>query len=152
MKSIKLLFLILFPFLANAQEILTLENAIDIALEKSYGVKVAKMQQEVADIQVFRGNAGMMPRVDLNANLGTALNGVNQKLSNGTEINRFGRSLAPTSNVAMAWTLYDGKRMYATLDRLKGQSQLSQLQSRQMMAHDCGYASLPSAKVSKPTR
>ncbi len=133
MKLIKLFFLILFPFLANAQGILTLEDAVSIALEKSYDIKVAKMQQEVADIQVFRGNAGMMPKVDLNANLGTALNGVNQKLSNGTEINRLGSSLTPTSNVAMSWTLYDGKRMYATLDRLKGQSQLSQLQSRQMM-------------------
>ena len=127
------LLLFLLPVFANAQEILTLENAIGIALEKSYDIKVAKLQQEVADVQVFKGNAGMMPRVDLNANMGTAFNEVNQKLSNGTETNRFGKSYTPTSNVAMAWTLYDGKRMYATLDRLKGQSQLSQLQTRQMM-------------------
>ena len=124
---------LLFPILASAQETLTLEVAIDLALRKSYDIKVAKMQQEIAQVQVFKGNAGMLPRVDLNANVGSALNEVSQKLSNGTEINRFGRSLAPNSNVAMSWTLYDGKRMYATLDRLKGQEQLSQLQTRQMM-------------------
>ncbi|WP_435354334.1 TolC family protein [Emticicia sp. SJ17W-69] len=127
------LLLLLFPVFANAQEILTLENAVGIALEKSYDIKVAKMQQEISDIQVFKGNAGMMPKVDLNANMGTAFNEVNQKLSNGTETNRFGKSYTPTTNVAMAWTLYDGKRMYATLDRLKSQSQLSQLQTQQMM-------------------
>ncbi len=129
----KIIPFLLLPFSLSAQETLTLEKAIDIALEKSYDIKVAKMQQEVSDIQVFKGNAGMMPRVDLNANLGTALNGVNQKLSNGTEINRLGSSLSPTSNVAMSWLLYDGKRMYATLDRLKSQSQLTALQTRQMM-------------------
>ena len=91
------------------------------------------MQQEIANVQVFKGNAGMLPRVDLNANMGTALNEVSQKLSNGTDINRFGTSFAPTSNVAFSWTLYDGKRMYATFDRLKSQSQLSQLQTQQMM-------------------
>lgn len=126
-----LLFLVVSS--VSAQEILTLENAVGTALEKSYDIKVAKMQQDVAEMQVFKGNAGMLPRVDLNANVGSAFNEVSQKLSNGSEINRFGTSLAPTTNLAMSWVLYDGKRMYATLDRLKGQGQLSQLQTRQMM-------------------
>lgn len=127
------LIILLLPAVVNAQEVLTLENAVGIALEKSYDIQIAKMQENVAGMQVFRGSAGMMPRVDLNTNLGSAFNGVNQKLSNGSEINRFGQTYTPTSNVAMSWLLYDGKRMYATLDRLKGQSQLSQLQTRQMM-------------------
>lgn len=127
------LFIFLLPAVLQAQEILTLENAVGTALEKSYDIKVAKMQQDVAEMQVFKGNAGMLPRVDLNANVGSAFNEVSQKLSNGSEINRFGTSLAPTTNLAMSWTLYDGKRMYATLDRLKGQGQLSQVQTRQMM-------------------
>jgi len=127
------LFIFLLPAVLQAQEILTLENAVGTALEKSFDIKVAQMQQQVSELQVFKGNAGMLPRVDLNANVGSAFNGVSQKLSNGTEINRFGSSLAPITNVAMSWVLYDGKRMYATLDRLKGQGQLSQLQTRQMM-------------------
>lgn len=133
--SFKILTPLLFLIVSSvsAQEILTLETAVGAALEKSYDIKVAKMQQDVAEMQVFKGNAGMLPRVDLNANVGSAFNEVSQKLSNGSEINRFGTSLAPTTNVAMSWVMYDGKRMYATLDRLKGQGQLSQLQTRQMM-------------------
>ncbi|MDZ7933402.1 MAG: TolC family protein [Emticicia sp.] len=127
------IFIFILPAVLQAQEILTLENAVGAALEKSYDIKVAKMQQDVAEMQVFKGNAGMLPRVDLNANLGSAFNEVSQRLSNGTDINRFGSSIAPTTNVAMSWVLYDGKRMYATLDRLKGQGQLSQVQTRQMM-------------------
>lgn len=126
-------YFILLLFIAQtsiAQEILTLENAVSIALEKNYDVKVAEIQQKVAETQVFKGNAGMLPRVDFNANGGTALNEVKQVSLDGTEINRFGTNLTPSANVAFAWTLYDGKRMYAVYDRLKNQSQLSQIQTR----------------------
>lgn len=132
LKSIVPIILLALPS-AFAQQTLGLDEAVNIALERSYGIQIAKMQNQVSDIQVFKGNAGMMPRVDLNANLGGALNEVNQKLSNGSEINRFGKSLSPVTNVSMSWLLYDGKRMYATLDRLRNQSQLSQVQTRQMM-------------------
>lgn len=126
-------YFILLLFIAQtsiAQETLTLENAVSIALEKNYDVKVAEIQQKVAETQVFKGNAGMLPRVDFNANGGTALNEVKQVALNGTETNRFGTSLSPSANVAFAWTLYDGKRMFAVYDRLKSQSQLSQIQTR----------------------
>ena len=129
-------YFIFFLFIAQtsiAQEILTLDNAITIALEKNFDIKIAQLQQEVAEPQVFRGNAGMTPKIDLGANMGTALNEINQKLSNGSETNRFGQSLTPTANVALVWTLYDGKRMYAVYDRLKNQSQQSQIQTRIMM-------------------
>jgi outer membrane protein TolC len=126
-------YLILLLFIAQtsiAQEILTLENAVSIALEKNYDVKIAELQQKVAETQVFKGNAGMLPRVDFNSNAGTAFNEVKQVLANGNETNRFGTNLQPSANVAFSWTLYDGKRMYAVYDRLKNQSQLSQIQTR----------------------
>ncbi len=126
-------YFILLLFIAQtsiAQEILTLENAVTIALEKNYDVKIAALQQSVAETQVFKGNAGMLPRVDFNSSAGGALNEVKQVLANGNETNRFGTNLQPAANVAFAWTLYDGKRMYAILDRLKNQSQLSQIQTR----------------------
>ncbi|PLK45213.1 TolC family protein [Emticicia sp. TH156] len=126
-------FIILLLFVAQssiAQEVLTLENAVSLALEKNFDVKIAALQQKAAETQVFKGNAGMLPRVDLNTNAGTAFNEVKQKLANGSETNRFGTNLTPSANVAFTWTLYDGKRMYAIYDRLKNQNQLSQIQTR----------------------
>jgi outer membrane protein len=72
----------------------------------------------------------MLPRVDLNSTAGTSFSEVKQVLANGGETNRFGTNLQPSANLAFAWTLYDGKRMYAVFDRLKNQSQLSQIQTR----------------------
>lgn len=126
-------YIILLLFVAHtsiAQEILTLDNAVIIALEKNYDVKIAALQQKAVETQVFKGNAGMLPRVDLNSNAGTAFNEVKQKLANGSETNRFGTNLTPSANVAFTWTLYDGKRMYAIYDRLKNQSELSKIQTR----------------------
>lgn len=126
-------YIILLLFVAQtsiAQEILTLDNAVIIALEKNYDVKIAALQQKAVETQVFKGNAGMLPRVDLNSNAGTAFNEVKQKLASGSETNRFGTNLTPSANVAFAWTLYDGKRMYAIYDRLKNQSELSKIQTR----------------------
>ncbi len=126
-------FIILLLFVAQssiAQEVLTLENAVSLALKKNFDVKIAALQQKAAETQVFKGNAGMLPRVDLNTNAGTAFNEVKQKLANGSETNRFGTNLTPSASVAFTWTLYDGKRMYAIYDRLKNQNQLSQIQTR----------------------
>jgi outer membrane protein len=130
-----LLFIFFFggSFISQSQELLTLDSAIVVALRQSYGIEIAKMQEKVADIQVFKGNAGMMPRVDWNTNIGTALNQVNQRFTDGRAIDRFGYTLAPVTNFAFSWTLYDGNRMYAVMDRLKSQSQATQVQTKVLM-------------------
>lgn len=107
-------------------DLLTLENAIQIAVVNNQSVKAAKLSEEIAQLQVFKGNAGMRPRLDYNANMGSAFNRVKQELSNGTSTLRpNGRSLTPNTNVAFSWLLYDGKKMNATYQKLGLQSELS---------------------------
>ncbi len=128
-KSYLWIFVCFLPIFSKAQSVLSLEEAVETALRQSYAIEASKIQEKVAQIQIYKGNAGFAPRLDWNTNVGTAFNEVNQKLSNGTEINRFGRSLAPVSNLAFSWNLYGGNRNPATLERLKNQSQLSHLQT-----------------------
>lgn len=111
-------------------ETLSLEKAIEIALEKNYGIQLAKQQVDVVEYQIYKGNAGLTPTVDWNVNVGGSLNQVNQKLSNGTEINRLGQGTTPNSNVSLAWTLYDGRRMQTNYELLKSRSQLEVAQSK----------------------
>jgi outer membrane protein len=111
-------------------ETLSLEKAIEIALEKNYGIQLAKQQVDVVEYQIYKGNAGLTPTVDWNVNVGGSLNQVNQKLSNGNEINRFGQGTTPNSNVSLAWTLYDGRRMQTNYELLKSRSQLEVAQSK----------------------
>ncbi|MEM8569242.1 MAG: TolC family protein, partial [Bacteroidota bacterium] len=50
------------------QEIMTLESAIDLALENNYGIKIARSNQKIAENNSTLGNAGFLPVVTLDAN------------------------------------------------------------------------------------
>ncbi len=134
MKYLSLIILLVgFNTLGFCQELLTLEAAINIAQSQNQSIKIAQQTAEIAGLQVYKGNAGMKPRVDVNSTVGSALNNVKQKLSNGTEIVRpNGQSITPNTNIAMQWTLYDGRRMNAIYERLGQQSELRQLETKQV--------------------
>ena len=59
------IFLILFSLTFNldAQENLTLEKAIRIALENNYSVKLTKKDVEIAENNTAVGNSGFLPTV-----------------------------------------------------------------------------------------
>jgi outer membrane protein len=114
----------------KAQEILSLKDAIQQALNNNFGIQVADMQIESAENQIYRGNAGMTPVIDWNTNVGGSLNQVNQVFLDGRELNRLGNSISPGTNLSLAWTLYDGRRMHFLFDRLKNVGQLSQVEKK----------------------
>lgn len=117
-KLILLLFCFCLSSLA-AQDTLSLESAIAMALEQSYGIKMAKNDAEIAHLNNTRANAGLLPLVALNA--GDNITAVNfqQKLANGTEIRRpLGVFNSFNTNIAANWTLYDGKRAWMEKDKL----------------------------------
>jgi outer membrane protein TolC len=118
------------PFFLFAQVILTIDDAIKIALDQNFGIKVTELQEQADAMQVYKSNVGMGPTVDWNAGFNTAGNNVNQNFTDGRVINRWGRTLNPNTNVSMAMTLYDGGRMQTALDRLGLLSELTSMQSK----------------------
>ena len=67
----------------------------------------------------MKGNAGFLPNINLVASETPSFGYLNQKLSSGTEINRTNLTNNVTAGIQLAWVLYDGKRMYLELDRLR---------------------------------
>ena len=112
------------------QAIFTLRDAQNLALENNFGVKVSEKQIELSQNQIFKGNAGMSPIIDWNTSFGTVFNQVHQNFVDGRVINRFGRSITPTTNLALTYTLYDGRRMQTIMERLKTQGQQSKVQNQ----------------------
>ncbi|UBM58484.1 TolC family protein [Marinilongibacter aquaticus] len=123
--------LALFMFCkAQAQEVLSLQNAISEALEHNYGIQVAQKQVEAAENQIYKGNAGMTPTLSWNSSVGGNLNQVNQVFLDGRKINRLGYSTSPSTNLQLTWTLYDGQRMQVLYSKLEVQGQQSLLQKK----------------------
>lgn len=127
----KSLLFILLWFVAGivfGQETLTIDQAIEIALKNNYDIRLAQNDAEIAHLNNIPGNAGMLPRV--NATLGDnfAVNQLDQKLSNGTEIKKnsvTGNTLSPSLN--LYWTLFDGLKMFATKKKLERLDEIGQL-------------------------
>lgn len=113
------LFLFLLQNNGLAQTILTLDEAINRALSQNLGIKVLQNDVKVLGNNAVKANAGFSPNVNLAVSETPSLGYLNQKLSSGNEINRTNISNNLAGSVQLSWLLYDGKRMYLELDRLK---------------------------------
>ena len=115
------------------QKVLTLSEAQNIALENNFGLKASKKQIELAENQIYKANAGMLPVIDWNTSFNSSFNQVHQNFIDGRVINRFGRSITPNTNLALSYTLYDGKKMQATFEKLKSQGQQAKIQNQTLI-------------------
>jgi outer membrane protein len=125
MMNTKLLYksLLLFFFfvnIGNAQEVLTLENAIKIALKNNFEIKIADNNLKISKTNVAIGNAGMLPAISANASDNKSIQNTSQTRSNGTTVelnNAENNSL--NYGVGLDWTIFDGLKMFARYDQLK---------------------------------
>jgi len=121
---------------AQAQQYLSLEQAIAKALQRNYNVQLSKNDSIVAAIDYSYRNAALYPR--LNATLGTVWNNnsVDQTLADGTKRSSSGiRSNNITGQVALNWTLFDGMRMFIARDKIDQFVQLGQLTIKEQMVN-----------------
>lgn len=109
-------------FISNsyAQELLTLDEAIKIALEKNYSINIAKGEQEIAENNSSIGNAGFLPSLDVDASYGKRNSDTKQEFFDGRTIDQNGaKSTNYNASVNLNWIIFDGLKMFASYDRLK---------------------------------
>ena len=117
---------------ANAQDVLTLEDAVKIALENNYEIKIASNNLDIDKTNVAIGNAGMLPRISADVVDNNSVQNTTQTRLNGDII-----SLDNAKNnnlnygVALDWTIFDGLKMFAKYDQLKEFQKLGDTQLKQ---------------------
>ena len=123
-------FLLLFCITkTNAQEVLTLENAVKIALENNYEIKIATNNLTIEKTNVTIGNAGMLPTVSANVVDNNSIQNSSQTRQDGTKTKLDNaKSNSLTYGVGLDWTIFDGMRMFAKLDQLKELQNLGEAQ------------------------
>ena len=77
MKQFIIYLLLLLPSLGFAQDMLRLEEAVQMAMENNFDLKIARFNQQVVENNAHPGNAGLLPKLDLTA-------GANYSNSNGS--------------------------------------------------------------------
>ncbi|MFZ9144172.1 MAG: TolC family protein [Aquirufa sp.] len=123
MKHIRLYFIaLLCPVMAQAQQILTLEEAIQQGITKQYSIQISRQRERIAANENSLGNAGFLPTITGSANKNYTVSGLNQSFFGGLRpplVQSGVNSNSGNAGVAMAWTLYDGKGMFILRDRFK---------------------------------
>ncbi len=120
----------------KAQEgsILKPEDVIKLTIENNFDIQIAKNNTEISKNSNNVGAAGMLPQVTLNAAPSASNNNINQKFSNGTEIERTGVGSSNISaSLGVTWYFFDGLKMFATKRKLNRNEELSNLQFRQAL-------------------
>ncbi|KIA87794.1 transporter [Flavobacterium sp. AED] len=124
--------LILFFFCIlkmNAQEVLTVEDAVKIALENNYEIKIASNNLLIDKANVSSGNAGMLPKATATIVDNNGIQNISQTRSDGT-VNKLdnAKNNSLTYGVGLDWTVFDGLKMFAKMDQLKELQKLGEAQ------------------------
>lgn len=116
---ILILFFVFVPKVV-AQEVLTVDEAVQIALKNNYDIKIATNELSIDKENNSIGNAGMLPQIDASLTKNNSIQNSKQVQTNGVV-----RQLDNAKNnrleygVNLGWTIFDGMRMFARYDQLK---------------------------------
>jgi len=111
-----------------SQQLLTIEEAIKIALQNNYSINIARNEAEIADNNSSIGNAGMLPSLDVNGSYSKSVNNTTQEFFDGRRVERDGaESTTLAANISLNWTIFDGLNMFAKLDRFKALKETGEL-------------------------
>lgn len=102
------------------QEILTIEEAIKIALQNNFSINIALNESRIAENNSTIGNAGFLPSLDATAAYQKSQNDTRQEYFDGRTIDRTGaNSKNITAGINLNWTIFDGLEMFGNLELLK---------------------------------
>ena len=124
--------LLMYCFSIKAQEVLTKEEAVALALENNYGVKIAKNAVSVAENNKSILNTEFLPTVSSSAGATYNLDNTEAEFSDGsTTVLNGAESSNYNASVSLDYTIFDGLGRRYNYKRLKEQYRLSELQARE---------------------
>ncbi|MBD1387076.1 TolC family protein [Mucilaginibacter rigui] len=125
-KIICLFFCVAICIVAKSQDapLLTLKDAVQIALKNNYNIQLSQNNSTIAANNVTLGNAGFLPVVTGDATLNASNQKIKQTRNDGTVNNLTANNSNNNYGVNLNWTIFDGFNMFANYDMLKQQDKL----------------------------
>jgi len=139
MRLFKILFVVSVAIsfnLAKAQEndILSKRDAVDIALENNYDIKIAQGNVESAENSASIYNSGYLPSLSASGGANYNVNDNTVEFQDGREASVSGaQTYAFNASVALNYTIFNGLGRKYNYARLKENYNLSELQARQVI-------------------
>lgn len=135
MKLMYSFFMLILCFLFSnnllAQQILTAQQAVTIALENNYAIKLSNNNSTIAGNNVSLGNAGFLPNIVASLNDNNRIETSKVDLASGQTREAIN---AQTTNVnygvGLNWRIFDGFQMFATYKGLQELQKLGDLNAK----------------------
>lgn len=125
-------FIFFFIIKIGAQDVLSSQAAVEMALEYNHGIKIAKNTVEIADNNANILNSEYLPRITGNAGATYNVDNTEAEFSNGNTTSLNGaESSRYNSSLNLNYTLFDGLGRQYNYKALKEGKQLSELDARE---------------------
>lgn len=134
LRKIFILFFVLlgFQMMAQEEELLTVEEAVSIAMENNYQIKMVTNELKIDESSVSPGFAGMLPTVNAVADNNNSVQNITQTRSDGTTLSRDNaENNSLNYGVELDWTIFDGLRMFARYEQLEESKKLGEAELKQ---------------------
>jgi outer membrane protein len=109
-----------FSLQCAAQDLLTVEDAVSIALKNNYDIKLSANDLAIDEQNISLANAGLLPNVYGSFSQNNNIQYSKQVRTDGTVQERNNaRNNSLQYGVNVGWTIFDGFKMFARYDQLK---------------------------------
>ncbi len=110
---------------------LSAEQAVAIALQNNYAIRLSGLNERILESNVTLGNAGFLPQLEAVAGQNNSVSNARQEYLSGQVNERDNaKSSSLNAGVELNWTLFDGFMMFRGYDILKKQLEAGELQTR----------------------
>jgi outer membrane protein TolC len=132
MKTIFTFVLILLQVAVFAQDTLTLDRAIQMAIDNNPDIGIFRNQKQAAANSAHPGNAGLLPSVQLNSSYNYNINDTELEFANNIPPNDIqgAESRAVNASIQANYTLFDGLGTIYTYQQLKNSAVIADVEAR----------------------
>jgi outer membrane protein len=127
--------IILFPLITFAQNVLTVDEAVSVALKNNYDILVASNNAYIDKVNNTPGNAGMLPNLAITGSDSYSPgSNIEQKLPGGaTSSTSNSKSNNINATAGLNWMLFDGGKMFVTRKKLSEIQELGEIQFKEQV-------------------
>ncbi|WP_237249590.1 TolC family protein [Sphingobacterium faecale] len=120
--------------LGVAQDLLTVQDAVEMTLANNYDIKLSENDLQVAGENVTYGNAGMLPLVSGNFTQNNSIQNSKQTQNDGNirELDN-AKNNNMSYGVSLGWTIFDGLGMFSRYESLKELERLSSVEAKRTL-------------------
>ena len=117
---------------ALAQDTLSLQQVISLALVNEHGIRIAKNEAAIAEDLATAGNVGLLPRIDASGRGNYSNQDTKLDFAEGfPDVERNGvENTTLAGQLGLTYTLFNGMGNFATLERSQLNAQLAELGTR----------------------